>query len=152
MRLLIPVLFFIIGIAAGTGAGYFLRSDEAPHEVAEEHAPAEEHETTAAYAKLNNQFIVPVVEDAEMRSVVVLSLSLQVPEDEKDGVYAVEPKLRDVLFSALMEHANLGGFSGNFTSVDKMRTLRQVLKEAADVVLPEVVEDVLILDIARQDV
>ncbi|NIY73307.1 flagellar basal body-associated FliL family protein [Marivivens donghaensis] len=152
MRLLIPVLFFIIGIAAGTCAGYFLSSDEAPHEAAEEHAPDEEHETTAAYAKLNNQFIVPVVEDAEMRSVVVLSLSLQVPEDEKDSVYAMEPKLRDVLFSALMEHANLGGFSGNFTSSDKMRTLRQVLKEAAEVVLPDAIEDVLILDIARQDV
>ena len=62
------------------------------------------------YVKLSNQFVVPVVKGKTVVSLVVLSLSLEVPEGQKDAVFRREPKLRDSFLQVLFDHANIGGF------------------------------------------
>ena len=104
------------------------------------------------YAKLNNQFVVPIVKDKDVASLVVLSLSLEVPSGSKDDVYRHEPKIRDSILQVLFDHANIGGFDGAFTEAKMLNILRAALREVAQRDLgSDVVSDVLILEIARQD-
>lgn len=143
----IPLLFGVVGLASGAGAGFLLRGDDpANSEVA-----AEEPAVPPEYAKLNNQFVIPVLEDGVVVSLVVLSLSLEVTPGSTALAFEHEPKLRDVFLQVLFSHANSGGFRGSFTESANLAPLRMALFEAASSVLPGVVTDVLIGDIVRQD-
>ena len=66
-------------------------------------------------------------------------------------VYKLEPKLRDEFLQVMFDHANSGGFSGSFTDGANLLLLRKALLESAKGVLRELVSDVLIIDIVRQD-
>lgn len=167
LRKLIPVLLALIGLGGGAGAGLFLRPPaeaadhateaEAGDQAGDEEATdggeegAEPEEGAPEYVKMNNQFIVPVVEDGRVASMVVLSLSLEVAAGNTETVYQREPKLRDSFLQVLFDHANIGGFSGSFTDGSNLVVLRTSLKEAAALILGTMVSDVLITDIARQD-
>ena len=169
---LLPVLIALIGLGGGVGAGLFLRpaaeaadhaaeagsdaasGDQAAGEKAADGAEGDHAEEEAGgpeYVKMNNQFVIPVVKDGRVASMVVLSLSLEVAPGNTETVYQREPKLRDVFLQVLFDHANIGGFSGSFTDGSNLVVLRNSLKEAAALVLGTVVSDVLITDIARQD-
>lgn len=104
------------------------------------------------YVKLNNQFVVPIVKDQNVAALVVLALSLEVPASKKDDVYRREPRVRDSILQVLFDHANIGGFDGAFTEAKMLDTLRGALRDVAQRDLgADVVNDVLILEIARQD-
>jgi hypothetical protein len=85
-------------------------------------------------------------------ALVILSVSIEIPESEEEAVHAAEPRLRDEFLQVLFDHANTGGFDGTFTATETMRGLRQALNLAAQEVLGEMARDVLIVDIVRQDV
>lgn len=169
-KLLLPLILLIFGVGAGVGAGLALTSTEA--EVAElgpcgdidsehssepgghdDHAKDDEDKTADAYeyAKLGNQFVVPVVKDGQVEALVVVALSIEVTPGAKDVVFLAEPKLRDDFLQAMFDHANIGGFDGNFTSSANMRPLREELTRRGKMILPDVIHDVLIVDIVRQD-
>ena len=176
IRKLIPVLLGLIGLGIGLGAGLFLRpaapadpeavAGEAGHEAAGEAAAGGEtakaaHGEAAAkadaaeggpeYVKLSNQFVIPVVEQGKVVSMVILALTLEVGAGTTDAIYAREPKLRDAFLQVLFDHANSGGFDGSFTDAANLVLLRKALLEAAQTAIGPDVSDVLISDIARQD-
>lgn len=147
MRKIIPLLLALLGLAAGGGAGFALRpvpASDAPPPEAEAEAPPD-------YVKLNNQFVVPVVEDGQVAALVILALSLEVTQGSSEAVYLREPKLRDGMLQVLFDHANAGGFRGAFTDGSNLVLLRKALLEMAKQVLGDMVSDVLIVDIMRQD-
>ncbi len=163
---LLPILLALIGLGGGIGAGIALRPPpqpvvmenpcgEDPH--AEEPHGEDPHDDEAAedirfdYVKLNNQFVVPVVEGARVEALVVLSLTLQVESGQSETIYQLEPKLRDMFLQVLFDHANAGGFNGAFTKTTRMNSLRMALREAAQKVLGSKLSDVLIVDVVRQD-
>lgn len=155
MRKLLPLLLILVGLGAGTGAGFFLRPPHQP-ETAEEssaevHAEEADPEHVPEFVKLTNQFIVPVVEDDRIASLVILSLSLEVTAGSTEQIYAQEPKLRDAILQLLFDHANTGGFRGSFTDADNLVILRKGLQEVAEGIYGEIVTNVLITDIVRQD-
>ncbi len=164
MKKLLPLLLIILGIGGGAAAGLMLRP--APQEmaainpcgdgqaVAHEEAPppAEEEEPTdKEYVKMNNQFIVPVVENGRIGALVAISLSLEADPGQQQFIYAREPKLRDAFLQVMFDHSNVGGFDGAFTNSNNLDVLRAGLFSAARKVLGPIVSDVLIVDIARQD-
>lgn len=160
MRRLLPFLLALLGLVGGTAAGYVLRpapepaADGAPQDKAIGEAPADAaHDKTAAgeFVRLNNQFIVPLVEDERIAGMVVLTLSLEVAPGTSERVFANEPRLRDALLRTLFEHANAGGFAANYTRPSAMAALRAALVETARGVLGQPLRDVLILDVLRQD-
>lgn len=161
LRKLLPVLLALVGLGIGTGAGIFLRPEPEPvaetgteGEAAADHAASEnpdEPEVPPEYVKLNNQFVVPVMDGGKVISMVILSLSLEIEPGKSQDIYAREPKLRDELLQVLFEHANSGGFQGSFTDGANLVILRKALFEAATGVMGKTVKDVLISDIARQD-
>lgn len=162
LRKIFPVLLALSGLGGGIAAGLLLRpaalpegegqhadGDDAAHEPTNE-AEANPDETPE-FVKLNNQFVVPVVDEGRVAAMVVLSLSLEVTSGSTEAVFQREPRLRDAFLQVLFDHANLGGFSGSFTDGSNLVVLRESLLEAASQVLGPMVKDILITDIARQD-
>lgn len=176
-KILLPLLLLLIGTGSGVGAGFLLKPTpepvpEAGSDLASaapcgpveagDHAAAagEDHVTDAQpieavagseFAALENQFIVPVMENDTLVAMIAMTISVEVPLGETAKVYAVEPRLRDNLLQDMFQHSNIGGFSGNYTATDKMRILRQDLLRTARDILGETALDVLIVDIKRQD-
>lgn len=154
IRKLLPILLALLGAGGGVGIGFVLRPVP---EITEEGAKAEEHTeevdpaSQPEYVKMNNQFVVPVVEDGKVAAMVILSLSLEVKHGTSEAAFSKEPKLRDMFLRVLFDHANAGGFRGSFTDGANLVLLRGALKEAAQSVLDQDVTDVLINEIMRQD-
>ena len=161
--ILLPILLFIFGSAAGVGGGLYLAPTSAEataehvDELADEHV-ADSHDDDShatpsgrEFARLNNQFVVPIVEDGIVRSLIVMSLNLEVVAGAQTAVFELEPKLRDGFLQALFNHANLGGFTGNFTAPTKMAQLRSDLLRVGQELTDHKVTDVLIIDLVRQD-
>ncbi|SMX47412.1 flagellar basal body-associated FliL family protein [Actibacterium lipolyticum] len=159
MANLVPVLLGVVGLALGAGAGHMMKPtvvDEAKEEATDttqEKKPAkkDDENEAAEFVKLNNQFIVPVVENGRVAALVVISLSLEVTYGARAAVYEREPKIRDAFLRVLFDHANAGGFMGTFTNTTTMDSLRIALRETAQKVLGPDVTDVLIIDLVRQD-
>lgn len=164
MGKLLPILVIIIGIAGGGAAGFVLRPAPEPmvaeeEDVAEGAAQkepektkeAEEEIVEAAFVKLNNQFVIPVVTETDVSALVVMSMTLETDPASTEQLYNLEPKIRDAALRVLFNHAYAGGFDGHFTAPDKMTMLRKALVTAVNDVAGGTVADVLITDIIRQD-
>jgi hypothetical protein len=167
-KLILPLILMLVGIGGGVGAGLFLTAPAEETLIAENpcgdmYADTEmmaDVEPTAQpvtlesreYARMNNQFVVPVVMNERVSSLVVMSLSIEVDVGGQEAVFSHEPRLRDAFLQVMFDHANMGGFNGAFTASSNMRLLREALQTAADRVMLGHISDVLIVDIVRQDV
>lgn len=167
--MILPIVLALVGTGAGVGAAIFLGPSKEP---AETHAEADAgHEDAAAepakakadthsadepvgeeaYIKMHNQFVVPLVRDDRMTGMVVMSIALQATQADRDTVLRHEPKLRDAFLKVMFNHANMGGFEGNFTESKPMGLLYSALLTKAQEVVGPKVSEVLILELARQD-
>jgi flagellar FliL protein len=176
VKFLVPLVFAFAGVAAGVGAGVTLRPAPASGNDAgggaEAHGKAAgetgaksqgartthggkdhgggDHE--ADYVSLGNQFIVPILKESRVRSLVVMAIDLEVSAGGSPKIRKIEPKLRDAFLTVLFDHANAGGFNGTFTSSGAMDILRGALREAGQkAVGEELLTDVLITSIVRQE-
>lgn len=169
-KFLIPILFLFMGLGGGVGAGILL----APEVKTEVELAAEEDVDAIAgepigenvelvkdevsevkinaveYLDMTNQFIVPLVDAGVVDGIVVVSISLEVVEGTIANVNKFQPKIRDKFLQVLFNHANNGGFTGNFTEFRYIRSLKEELLRNAIVVAGRDVTDVLILDLVRQ--
>ncbi|KMK65551.1 flagellar basal body-associated FliL family protein [Puniceibacterium sp. IMCC21224] len=166
MKKLLPILLALMGVGAGVGAGIVMKPGEEHATLADCGPLTSEntHNLAAAalleevdllaqreYVKMSNQFVVPIVGEDRISSLVVVSLSVEVKPGATEAVYSREPRLRDGFLQVLFDHANLGGFKGSFTQSDKLDTLRRALMQVAKDHIGPSVTDVLITEIARQD-
>lgn len=167
MKMLVPIVMLLIGAGAGVGAAVFLRpaevevenaaiDDQADQETSELEVPEEPVVDTSAlareYVKLSNQFVVPIVREQRVASMVVMTLSIEVATGQAQIIYDKEPKLRDTFLSVLFDHAAIGGFDGQFTTTNNLDIIRRNLRQSARRAIGEdIVFDVLIFEIARQD-
>ena len=151
MGKILPLLLVVLGLGAGAGAGLMLRPAPDAPETAGAPDPAPSPPAVSDFVRLNNQFVIPVLERGQIVSLVILSLSLEVVPGGTEAVYAREPRIRDALLQVLFDHANAGGFRGTFTDGANLMLLRRALHEAAQRVMGPDVLDVLISDIVRQD-
>lgn len=180
MKKLLPFLLPLLGLAAGIGTALFLRGTDsaavaespAGHAAAEQpeaegaaghaegagEAPSPDHgggtghsEAQFEYVKMPQQFVVPVVSGSRISAMVVISLSLEIVPGMNEAVFAREPKLRDAFLQVMFLHAHSGGFNGNFTTGQAMIDLRGSLRQSAVGILGDMVNDVLVTDIVRQD-
>jgi hypothetical protein len=172
MRLLLPIALLFLGLGAGIAAGMMAGRTDATsgqEDGATDSATGETRDTAGGagadatdagvgpstggteYVRLRNQFIVPVVRGGSVRSLVIMSLTVEVTLGSNETVFEHEPRLRDSFLRVLFAHANAGGFDDVFTDAHALDPLRQGLRDAAVAVLGTVVHDVLVVDITRQD-
>ncbi|MEQ9692706.1 flagellar basal body-associated FliL family protein [Shimia sp. SDUM112013] len=165
MKKFLPIILIVLGLAAGAGAGIYLQPKKSDPEASTEDCQPSATEAERAkdnarplapqdveYAKLNNQFVIPIVQDDSVTSLVVISLTLEVTPGTREGVFAREPKLRDTFLQVMFDHANMGGFEGKFTNSSNLEVLRNALFETARNILGSNIKDVLIMDIVRQEI
>lgn len=155
------ILLIILSLAAligGAAGGTFLRpqKEAAAERSGTEHAeqskesPAKEADPELTWFKFPTQFFVPLMQNGQVSGTMILSLTLELPQEATERINAQEHRLRDALLRALMIHANTGGFNGNFTSDAQMQALREALLSAAQSASGADVRNVLVEDIARQ--
>lgn len=173
IRKLLPVLMIVVAGIAGLFAGNILRGDadaktdhaktdgethatdtapDAGHGI--ETAKADHKSTDGAgiaYFRFPSQFFVPVMHGDRLDGMMVLTLTVEMPQEVQEDVFKQEFRLRDAFLRTLLIHANTGGFDGNYTIEPRMRRLREALMKTADEVSGGQITDVLIEDIARQD-
>ncbi len=176
MKLLLPILFVVIGLGAGVGAGMMLKPDpmadckamemgelaldaEAAAACEELRAEAKKMAEAAkkdaavptSFASLKRQFVVPILKGEQVTALVVASLAIEVVEGSEEIVFDREPKLRDAFLEVLFVHAHSGGFDGEFTSPSAIGDLKGRLYETAEPIVGDVLRDVLLTEIVRQD-
>jgi len=105
----------------------------------------------STYMKFKRQFVVPVMKGGRIESLVLLNLNLELGPDAPSNAYTLEPKLRDSIMRELLALSHSGVFANDLTSADTYDKLRAALLLASESVITEGVENVLILDLARQD-
>ena len=147
-----PAAEVMTEVAAHDAEGADLPAEEGAHGATEGEPVDAGASTGFEYVRMANQFVVPVVEGAAVKSMVVLTISVEVTVGTQNAVFTYEPKMRDVFLQVLFDHANAGGFDGMFTSAENMRSLRRALRLAGQEAVGEQIHDVLITDIVRQDV
>lgn len=149
IKKILPLLIATLGLFAGVVGGVLLRPVVEHGEI--ETSATEEVPTSTEFVKLNNQFVIPIVENGRVASLVIVSLSVEVAVGSTESIFSHEPKLRDAMLQTMFDHANAGGFDGVFTSGENLVTLRSALLEVAQKIMGDVVRDVLISDLSRQD-
>ena len=156
MKWILPVIGLFIGAGAGVGAGVLLSPDtvETAAETEDDATQTEVEDPAEPFdlVTLQNQFVVPVVQENQVKSMVVLTLALEVTQGTADAIHAREAKLRDLFLRSLFQHANIGGFTGDFTALRNLELLRSSLLSAAQEEIGTDVQSVLITNLARQDV
>lgn len=170
MKKLLPVILVVLGAGGGLGAGILLKPASEPEEgaapctagdstcmaaTAMTPAPvmAEPYDTEKEwdYVKLPKQFVIPIIRKERVAALVVMTLSLEVEAGTSDAVLTRAPKLKDGFLQVMFEHANSGGFDGAFTTGQSMKDLRGSLNEVATRYLGDIVHDVLIEEIVKQE-
>lgn len=163
MGKILPILLAVLGIAGGIGAGIVLVPSTEMADDTVECTPTE-HENSLAqpvslpeepkdteFVRMSNQFVVPIVGEERIKSLIVMSLSLEVTAGTTELAFAREPKIRDEFLRVLFDYANIGGFDGTFTDVGRLNRLREKLSDAAIRIIGDSMQNVLITEIARQD-
>ncbi len=164
MAKILPILLMLIGGGIGAGAGFLLKPAEEmtcdPEHAEEDCEPADDHTEEAEeeepgaelyYLTMKSQFVVPIIQNEVVSSLVVLSLSLETTPDQTEMLFSHEPKLRDVFLQVLFDHSHIGGFNGAFTESSRLSVLKVALLEAAQSVAGKAITDVIITDIVRQE-
>ncbi|MEM1313171.1 MAG: flagellar basal body-associated FliL family protein [Pseudomonadota bacterium] len=151
MKAVLPLILGAAGLAGGFVGGHAMRPPAAEDAELAETAASAETTIASEFISLDRQFIVPIVIESQVSSIIVVSLSLEIARGEALLIENEEPKLRDRFLSALFRHAESGAFSGVFTAGPAMSDLRGSLLEAARELFGDVVRDVLVTDIVRQD-
>lgn len=169
-KILIPLLAAIMGTGGGVGAGLVLRTDVAAddpetataahHSDAVQVSDSGDHGDHAGHGdamdegfiKLPGQFTVPVLHDGEVRAMVVLALTIEIDEHERETVTHLLPRFQDAFLSVLFDHARIGGFDGDFTEAVAQEELKRALLKRAGEIVGPIVHGVLVTELARQNV
>ncbi len=104
------------------------------------------------FMKFSRQFVVPVIASSGVRSLVVMDINIEVPPGMEESIYTREPKLRDSMLAAMLNLSNRGAFNQNLLDGRNLDSIRSELLGAARAVIGEDAQNVLILNITRQDV
>ncbi|MFN7054799.1 flagellar basal body-associated FliL family protein [Hyphomonas sp.] len=177
MKHLITAFVAIACIVAGGVAGHFLKSSSgggsAPatelagedgasgHEPEKAKSEAGGHGSAPAskggssgssYYRFSREFVVPLIENGRVASLVILNISLEVDSAISGSLFSKEPALRDNIMTTLIALSNDGRTFESITNVENYESLRAMVLMNLKKVQPTGINNVLILDMARQDV
>lgn len=169
----IPALIVVAGVAAGGTAGAFLKASNAPTPAPAEQASEQKSDTghaapkssdhtsksgsydkpdsAASYFKFSREFVVPIMRDGTVQSLVILNINLEVDDDASLNLFSMEPKLRDNIMTTLVALSTDGRTFETMTTVDSYESIRAVVLANLSNVTPKGIRNVLILDAAKQD-
>jgi len=104
------------------------------------------------YMKFSRQFVIPLIKDNEVVSMLIMDINLEMNSDAGSDYYIHEPKMRDALMSGLLALAQRGVFFGDIGAERNVQYIKEKLLEDVKAALGKGVEEVLIMDMVRQDI
>ncbi|MFN4183320.1 MAG: flagellar basal body-associated FliL family protein [Hyphomonas sp.] len=106
----------------------------------------------SAYFKFSREFVVPIIQHEKVVSLVILNINIESDAASSDKLFSQEPVVRDVVMTTLIEISGDGRTFQSMTSIENYETLRSLILGALQKKFPDIgIRNVLILDIARQD-
>ena len=103
------------------------------------------------YYKFSREFVVPLMSNGRVKSLVILNINLEADSDVSDKLFAMEPKLRDNIMATLIALSNDGVTLEEVTDVNSYETIRTMILLNLEKVMSSGIRNVLILDMAKQD-
>lgn len=103
------------------------------------------------YFKFTREFVVPIMRDRKVSSLVILNINLEADTNISQTLFSMEPKVRDNIMTTLIELSNDGHTFDNITDVESYETIRAMVLMNLQKAVPSGIENVLIVDIAQQD-
>jgi hypothetical protein len=79
------------------------------------------------YFKFTREFIVPVMHDRKVESLVILNINLEADSSISQKLFSMEPKIRDNIMTTLIELSNDGRTFENITDVESYETIRAMV-------------------------
>lgn len=125
------------------------KKEKDSHGKSDKHGAADSGEVT--YYKFTREFVVPMIEDDRVQSLVILNLNLEVDTSISQELFSKEPVLRDNIMTTLVKLSSGGRTLNSITDVDNYETLRAMILTNLQNEIPNGIHNVLILDMARQD-
>lgn len=104
------------------------------------------------YYKFSREFVVPVIRDNRVSSLVILHLSLEADSSISQKLFEMEPKLRDSIMTTLITISNDGQTFESITDVESYESIRSMILMNLKTVVSSGIHNVLIMDMARQDI
>ena len=103
------------------------------------------------YFKFTREFIVPIMHDGKVSSLVILNINLEADSSISQKLFSMEPKIRDNIMTTLIELSNDDRTFENITDVESYETIRAMVLLNLQKAVPSGIQNVLIVDIAQQD-
>ncbi len=116
------------------------------------HGAKAESSGNAIYFKFTREFVIPVMKDSKVESLVILNLNLEADESISSSLFSMEPKIRDNIMTTLIELSNDGHTLVNISEVESYETIRTMVLMNLQKVIPHGIRNVLIVDIGKQNV
>lgn len=177
MKLIITSLVAIVFVAAGSFAAVVLKTpSEATASQAEggddEHHDdhGDDHGKTAkkkdkqddgygkkassgssAYYKFSREFVVPIMRGGQVTSLVILHISLETDSSTSEKLFSEEPKLRDNIMTTLIGLSNDGRTLEEPTNINNYETIRSMILMNLKDSIDDGIQNVLIVDMAKQN-
>lgn len=180
MKHIITALVAVICIALGGFAGHYLKTAAAASETggpagaAPEKAASKDeagaskpaagakggHGKTDAgrpasgdvmFYKFSREFVVPILKEERVESLVILNINLEADASISQQLFKLEPKLRDNIMTTLIQLSNDGRTFETITDVESYETVRALILKNLENVIAEGIHNVLILDMAKQN-
>lgn len=177
MKLVVTSLVAVIFIALGSFAGVVLKSP-APAEAStkaehaeddhaddhaedkhgakkDDHGKAHKGDKAAsgdsAYYKFSREFVVPVMRDGQVKSLVILHISLETDSATSDKLFSEELKLRDNIMTTLIGLSNDGRTLEQPTDINNYETIRSMVLMNLKDSISDGIRNVLIVDVGKQN-
>lgn len=115
-------------------------------------AGAEAEAGGVVYYKFSREFIVPIIREGRVESLVILNLSLEADASIDQKLFEMEPKLRDNIMTTLITLSNDGTTFESMTNVENYESIRSMVLMNLQTVMASGIKNVLIMDLAKQDI
>ena len=151
MKLILTSVVAIIFVALGSFAGVMLKTpssaaaagdekaakEEAGDEKKDDHGKKEKPDAkkgdkyassgSSDYFKFSREFVVPVMRNDQVKSLVILHITLETDSSTADDLFSEEPKLRDNIMTTLIGLSNDGRTLEEPTMVDNYEMIRSMV-------------------------
>jgi len=104
------------------------------------------------YYKFSREFVVPIIRDSRVTSLVILNLNLEADASISQKLFEMEPKLRDNIMTTLITLSNDGTTLESMTSVENYESIRSLIMMNLQSVMSTGIHNVLIVDLAKQEI
>ena len=106
---------------------------------------------SSSYYKFSREFVVPIMRGGQVKSLVILHISLETDSATSEKLFSEEPKLRDNIMTTLISLSNDGRTLERPTEINNYETIRSMILMNLKDSIDSGIKNVLIVDMAKQN-